>query len=322
MSTSGSTNFTLTRNELISNALQLLGILASGETAQTNDITFCSSVLNAMVKAWMAQGIHLWTEEEGTIYFVENQATYNLPGANGSDGSGTPVETTLSVTAAAAASTITCTTVTGMSSGDVIGIELDDNTIQWTTINGAPNTTTLIVTLTTPLTGQATLSNNVYTYTTALPRPISINSVRCRDSNNFDRYVKILPREDYMRIPQKSLSGQPIIIYYTPQLTTGVLYVWPTPSQVSQRLKITYLRTIQDLDAAGDNFDFPQEWLECLTYNLAVRVAPSYGINLASGGIQGNPDILRQANQYLEDLKAWDAEQPYISIVPNYRYPR
>ncbi len=321
MTTSGSYDYNQTRDQIISDALQLLNILAAGETATANDITFCANALNKMVKAWMGQGIHLWTEEEGTIYLVNGQTQYSLPGANASDGSGTPVETTTSAAASLGATSIICTTTTGMTAGDNIGIEIQSSPIslQWTTIASVVGTT---VNLNTTLTAAANLGAFVATYTTAMPRVISIQSARVRDSGNFDRPVWIKARDDYMMIPQKNITGQINVVYYSPQMTTGILYVWPTTSSVSQRLKVTYLRTIQDFDSSSDNPDLPQEWLEVITYNLAVRIAPAYGVNLSSGGVAGNPDILRQAAQYLEDMKAWDAEQPGVQIVPNYRYNR
>jgi len=315
MTTSGTTTFTETRDQLITNALTLLQVVAAGETVQAADLTYCASALNAMVKAWMAQGIHLWTEEEGTIYLVNGQTTYTLPGANGSDGSGTPIETSLSATVTSG-TTIQVTTSTGMAISDNIGIVLDNNTILWTTITNIVSTT---ITLNTSITSSATSGNLVFTYTTSLSRPLSIQSARLRNANSFDKMMEIKPRFDYMNIPQKNITGSPIILYYTPQLSTGVVYVWPTPQNVSERLKITYLRTLQDFNSGSDNPDLPQEWLEAITYNLAVRVAPAYGFNLSSGGINGNPDILRQAAQYLDDLKAWDSEQPYIQVVPKFR---
>lgn len=320
MSTSNSTDFNETRNEIITNSLSLLGVVAAGETVQTADITLCSSLLNQMVKAWMAQGIHLWTEEEGTLYLVNGQCQYNLGGSSASfasDGSGTPVETSLSVAGLLGDTIITPETTSGMTSGDTIGIQLDSNVIQWTTISGTPSGT---VTLINPLISAAAINNQVYTYTTVCPRVLSIQGARLRNSSGFDKTIKIIPRQTYDMIPQKFLPGTPIVLCYSPQVNSGIVYLWQTPNDVSQRVEFTYLRTIQDFDVAGDNPDFPQEWLECLVYNLAVRAAPAYGINLSSGGVTGNPDILRQAAQYLDDLKAWDSEQPWFSLVPGYRY--
>jgi len=123
-----------------------------------------------------------------------------------------------------------------------------------------------------------------------------------------------------MRIPQKTLTGDPIILYYSPQISTGQVFIWPTPSDVNKRIEVTYLRQIQDFASSADNADFPQEWLETITYNLAVRIAPAYGLNLSSGGISGNPNLLMMAAQSLEDMKAWDSEQPYVQIVPSSQY--
>ena len=316
-------SFNETRDQISSDALQLLGYLAAGETASANDLTFCANAVNKMIKAWMAQGIHLFTEEEGIIYPVVGQAAYVLTatgGANGSNAADSAASTTL--TTAATGTTIVVTSAANMSVSDNIGIQMDAtataaSAIFWTTITVISGTT---ITLNAGLTSKASIGNAVFAYTNSLTRPLSIQSARYRDANTFDRWVKVVPRDDYMRIPQKNLTGQPIILYYSAQTTTGVVYMWPTPSLANGQMMVTYLREINDVDNASDNFDFPQEWLECLTYNLAVRIAPAYGISLASGGMGGNSNLLTQAAQYLEELKAWDTSQPYIQFVPGWDY--
>jgi len=319
--------FNETRDQIITNALTLLGVVAANETVQSADLTYCTSSLNAMAKSWVSMGIHLWTEEEGTLFFVNGQYQYQLQTGdtvNASDGSN-EVQTTLK-TQISSGTTITLNlpTINGgtITNGDVIGVELNNNTILWTTVNGVPviTSTSITVTLSTSITSLASAGNQVFSYTTQCPRVLSIQTARVRDGGNFDRCIKIIPRKDYMMIPQKTLTGTPTVLYYSPQLNQGTVYLWPAPNDVGQRLEFTYLRQITDFVSGSDTPDFPQEWIECIVYNLAVRVAPAYGINLSSGGIQGNPDLLRQAAQYLDDMKAWDSEQPYISIVPGYRY--
>lgn len=294
-----------------------MGVVASGETASATDITYCALMLNAMLKAWQGQGIHLWTEEEGTLYLVYGQAQYSIPGAHAGDGSGTPVETTISTSGAALSSSVVVVNAVGMTIGDTIGISQDNNVMTWGTISNISGNT---VTFSPALTYAASNGNLVATYTTACPRPLSIQDVRLRDNNNFDRPMQIKPRVDYQRIPEKFTIGNPIILFYSPQLTAGVVSVWPTPTTTNQRIKFTYLRSINDLNTGSDLVDFPQEWLETITFNLSVRVAPAYGINLNAGGYTGNPSLVSQAAQYLEELKAWDSEQPYMQFVPNYRY--
>ncbi len=271
-----------------------------------------------MVKAWTAQGIHLFTEEEGILYPVIGQSKYVLTttgGANGASDADAAVATTL--TADSSGSTIVVKSVTGMTVSDNIGIVLNTGDIFWTTITIISGTT---ITLNTGLTSLASSGNVVVDYTTSLTRPLSIQSARYRDPSTFDRWIKIVPRDDYMRIPQKTLTGQPIILYYSPQSTTGSVYVWPTPADAKGQIMITYIRELADVDNASDDFDFPHEWLECITYNLAVRIAPAYGINLAAGGISGNPGLVTMAAQFLDELKSWDTSQPYIQFVPGWDY--
>ncbi len=60
MTTSGSTNFTRNRDQIIWAALRRLRVLDAGETAEAGDITTGSEVLNLMIKAWALKGINLW----------------------------------------------------------------------------------------------------------------------------------------------------------------------------------------------------------------------------------------------------------------------
>lgn len=315
--TSGTITYNETALQIITDSLQLIAVLAAGETPTDADTTFSMNQLNKMVKAWMGQGIHLWTEESGTLFLVYGQPNYILQagasGAYASDGTGTPVETTLALVGGG--TSITVSSSTGMSINDTIGVVQNNQVILWTTITSISG---VVITLNASV-SQANAGNAVYTYTNQLPRVLSIQSARLRDNNGFDKMMEIRPREDYMRIPQKLITGDPIILYYSPQLLQGQVFMWPAPSNVNKRIEMTYLRTIQDFDSTSDTPDLPQEWLECITFNLAVRLAPAYGINLSTGGLAGNPNLVIQAAQYLEDMKSWDAEQPFIQIVPKNR---
>lgn len=268
----------------------------------------------------MAQGIHLWTEEEGTLYLINNQRKYALLLGNSthsSDGTNT-VETTLTATVSSG-SVITVASLGAydqITANDQIGICLDNNTIYWTTVQSV-NTTTLQVTIAGTIPSQASSGNVVFDYTTQCDRPLQIinNSCRLRDQSGYERPIKLVPNEDFDRIVNKAFtSNYPNIVAYSPQMGSGFVRLWPTPSNVQCCFKFEYLRPIQDISSNTNTFDLPQEWLECITYNLAVRIAPAYEINLSSGGITGNPDILRQAAQYLQDLKAWDSSNPYIIV--------
>ncbi len=54
MATSGSTDFSVSRDDIIKRALRIIGVLAQGETPTTNQTTEAAVALNGLVKAWEA----------------------------------------------------------------------------------------------------------------------------------------------------------------------------------------------------------------------------------------------------------------------------
>lgn len=78
MATSGSVDFAITRDEIITEALELIGRLASGDTAAAADVTTCAMSLNLMIKSWMADGVKIWKVSEGELTLVASQAAYTL----------------------------------------------------------------------------------------------------------------------------------------------------------------------------------------------------------------------------------------------------
>lgn len=313
MSLSGSTDFTQTRDELITDVLTLLGVLGSGQTPIAADVSFCSNMLNKMLKAWEIQGIHLWKESEAIVALVPGQSRYSL-NATG-DRAGDPyVETELSVDAASSSTALTVVSTVGMTAADIIGISLTAGTLHWTTIVSIDSATTL--TITTGLASPAASGRTVITYTTILAQPLKIKNCRYHYPGGTERKLLLMGRADYMNLTDKSTPGASTAYYYSPQLSTGYLYIYPTPADSNSTLHISYLKSIQDMDAAGNNFDLPQEWLEIITFSLAMRVAPAFGIVLS----KVNPDIIQMALDGLDKIQRWDFEEGSIKIVPNYRY--
>ena len=78
MSTSGSTNFTVTRNQLIYGALRLCGVIAENETPSTEQINNASEALNMFVKRLEAEGMALWSTKEYNVPLTAGQNTYMI----------------------------------------------------------------------------------------------------------------------------------------------------------------------------------------------------------------------------------------------------
>lgn len=306
MTVSNSTDFNQTRDQIIADALMSLGVYRPGATVTANDTTICSNWLNKIIKSIVARGIHMWAETEGTLFLRNGVNQYTIAG---SDNVGDNViETTLTTGSGTA---LTVASTAGMTAADNIGIELDNNTRQWTTIVSVDSSTTL--TITAGLTSAASSGRTVFSYTTTSSKALYVSSVRNRTSDGIDLPINLRGRDEFMMISNKASTGTNINqCFYVPNLTTGTMYVWPTPNNCASRLKFSYQRVLNDFDSSGDTPDVPSEWLECLTVLLKWRIAPTYGKN-----IQEQAMLQKEANDMLLEMNLWDINSGSIFIQPN-----
>lgn len=320
MATSGSTDFSQSRDALILDAFQLLGVYGIGRTISSEDNAFAVSMLNKMIKAWGSQGLRLFTKSEAVLYITPNTAQYTLNNATTSaycTNKSDEVMTQLSSALAINATSVSVTSTTNMTIGDYIGIVLDTKAIHWTTIATIPTSTTL--TLTTGIVSSSATNNYVYTFTNRVYKPLRITAGRIvqgidlgSTSSEFQIPLSSISYQDYYDLSDKGSGGLPNQYMYTPNTTTGTLVLWPRPTDGSMRFQFSYERVLEDLDNASDDFDFPVEWQEPLTLQLAVRLAPAFGKDQKVLSV-----ISPLAQQALIALKSWDSEITSFSTVPD-----
>jgi len=78
MSTSGVTNFTVTRDQVIQAALRGLSVLEEGAEPTAAATSNASFALNLIIKNWQKDGIKLWTIDNLEVPLVANQTVYNI----------------------------------------------------------------------------------------------------------------------------------------------------------------------------------------------------------------------------------------------------
>lgn len=154
-----------------------------------------------------------------------------------------------------------------------------------------------------------------------LPLVRRMMSVRRRIStgvNANDTPLAELSRQDYDYTPNKNATGTPVSYYFNPQVTTRTLYIWPTAATLvaaSTTLEYTYQRVINDSDALNDVVDVPQEWLDCIVYNLAVRLARANG--QADDQPRAFEDLKSEAARLLAVLSQDDQEDGSLYFQPS-----
>lgn len=307
MATSGTYTFSMTRDELLKTSLQMINIIDVMDTPTSDQIAVADRLLNMMLKFWSHQGVRLWRRRLGYLFTAYNQSSYSL-GTSGDHATKTYVTTDLSVAKAAAATSLSVDSTTGMTVGDYIGIELDDGTRQWTTIATIPTSTTL--TISAGLTSAAAIDNTVITYTTKLPRPLRIIRGTTLDlkSDNTETTMQSIGFDEYFNMPQKSTGDVPNNFYYDKSTILGTLYLFPTPKDVSKIVTFTYLEQIQDTGDSTDQIDIPDEWLLPVAWNLAVQLAYFYGDFPALDKVEP------MARELFETVKWYDTDDEALKL--------
>ena len=274
MAVSGSYDYTRTAIQIIKSALRDIGQLAKGETPDSEDYEVALEALNLLIKSWQNKGIGLWLNEETTLYLQKDTIQYAL-GPSGDHWTTDPHKTEAAAAADSAATSIVVDSYTGMADGDYIGIECDDGTLHWSTIDTPASTT---ITIDDALDDEVSVDAHVYFYTAKAQKPIEIlaNTIRRVDSDANETPIELISRSQYLAINNKTNEGPVNSVYYDNQLTTGQFYVWPEPSDVQEFLRMTSRRPISDVDSLAHNVEVPPEFLLALEYNLALHCAPKF----------------------------------------------
>jgi hypothetical protein len=310
MATSGSYNFGLNAQKIVKESLYDIGAIAVEETPTADEITSALRKLNMMLKAWQAEGLGIWLNQEVVLILQNDVVQYTIGPTGNGHCSALMNMTELAVAAVAADGTITVDSDSAISDGDIIGIELDSTTVDWDVVSGAPVAD--VVTLTGTVNTAAAVDNHVYSYTALTQRPLEIIEARLRDADYNDTPLDIISRREYQDINDKTTEGSPSSIHYQPTLTNGTLWVWPEPNNMKERIVMTIKRPIMDFDAITDDADFPPEWLEAVITNLDLRLAPVYGVPV-------HPELKSLAQTSKFEAKGFDRESTSIFFQPDVR---
>lgn len=290
MATSGSFDYSVTASDIITAALEDINVLVAGETVDSDDSALALRTLNMMVKQWsgnadQAQGLKVHTRQRVTVFLAKNQRQY-LIGPASSDARATTSygrttlsadealgQTVLSITSNTDTTLNPGTTVT-MTSGDFVGIVLDDGTIHWSTISGTPTTT---MTIADALTSAASSGKRVYWFTSRAQRFVDIEDARLRDDELIDTHVGVFRTvEEYESLPQKDGEGDPTAILVEPLRTQTRVTTDFAPQDVTNQLRLTVMYPAEDYDATTNDIAYPQEWFAALEWELAKRLAPKF----------------------------------------------
>ena len=310
MAVSGSTDFSLNRDEVIDKSLELLGVKEATITPSAAEVTQAASWLNLMLKEWqVATQNSLWVRKTGTLFLESNKVSYNL-GTGVYAATGTTYETTTDTAHIATDTVIGVALTPWAAASGSIGILLDDGTIHWTTITGYVGDTSY--TIAAGLPSAAASGNKVYVYTNVAHRPQKIMEAVLRNSSNNDTPLEFISQSEYMEISDKGQSGTPSLLYLDMQLGDAVLYPWPKQDSNDTQIIYKYIKHYDDMDASTDDLEFPVEWTMAIIYGLAMHLANVYAVDE-----EVYARIARTASLTFKRANNYDIEDTSIEFEPD-----
>ena len=334
-SPSGAYGFSVTRDQIIRQAMLDIGALQEGEVPTAQETTDCAFKLNMMVKQWMgntdfAPGLKVWTRKRADLFLDNARYLYNLglTGDNWVDsttGLNYPQaygQTTLTADAIAGATVLSVAATVQLNINDYLGILIGGN-IFWTTVANIGAGTVTIPAPGLP-TGGAQANAYVWNYTTKAVRPLTLIACVLRDIYVNDTPIRLFRTvEEYEALPTKAspqnIADPTAVLYesqWKQQTQNGQLYLdVGGASDVTKHLHVTYLAPVQDFVNPGDAPDYPQEWFRPLVLGHGRDIAGMFDCAWTQeleANYQDSLQIARQGNP--ENSSVYfevDGDDPY-----------
>jgi hypothetical protein len=314
MAVSNVFTFNLTETNLIASALRKLGVLAEGQSPTTNQATYAREAINLTLKNFMNLGMPLWYIRQGYLFPDENTNTFLLgpSGANWTDSFNTGYLTSDEATATIGISFDDPTSSTYPANTDKIGIELDDGSVDWTTVSAGGGTANL--TITPGLTSAASANRRWYSYTNKAQRPETIlDGYLVYSATNFRRPIAVV-EESTVRQVNLAIEGGTVYVNYVPWLVNGKCSIWPRFADGASYLELRYQAPFDDSTTGADTMAIPVNWQLALVYAVAVTLAPEYQVNPNTFTI-----LKKEAEFYKSDALAGSMDTGSLFLQPAYQ---
>ncbi len=145
-------------------------------------------------------------------------------------------------------------------------------------------------------------------------KPLKVSQV-ILNYDGSSRPLELLDKQSFnLYNNPETTDGTPVAAHFQPLRDTSVLYIWPVPDQdviLGATVDIYHQVSLQDVDIASDELDFPVEWLRLLRYELAVDLAPEYGLPMAERAM-----LVAERDLLKKEAMAFDVEEGSIFLQP------
>jgi len=147
-------------------------------------------------------------------------------------------------------------------------------------------------------------------------RPVKILGAYVR-SGNTDYPLDIVDAARYREITQKSWGGTPAQLWYNPVYPLGEIKLYPTPTGDS--IYLDSMKPLSEPAALATSTSFPEGYNRMLRFNLAIDLAPEYGIPISPALAilaEQSKDAIRKLNA---SLQVEETKLDILKLTSGYR---
>lgn len=270
MATSGSYDWTQTRDQIVTRSLRIIGAIDQHGSPDANELANACEALNAIVKNLQTMGLALWAREWTTAalaastLLTHNAVNYTCVRSHTSSAAG--------------------------ATGDEPGVGNDWETF-WR-VAGAGGAAWVT----------ATAYNAIGDFVPAADTIFIEEAFVRRD--DYDHPLHIVRYADYLGgVGAKYSTGLPTTLAFNNSIAAPYAFTHPQSDDADDIIHYLRYRKLEDFDATADNPDAPVSWIEALVFALARRLSPEYGLPLEERYYLG-----REANRFLGMAKKGDQE--------------
>jgi hypothetical protein len=139
------------------------------------------------------------------------------------------------------------------------------------------------------------------TGTLATVRPVRLKQITISSTSGFDSAIEEINETAWAGITNKTQAGEPQKFLHRPAYPNADLWFWRVPDKV-YTVTIYSDKPLAQYNTLADELNLPPEYEPMLTWNLAVNVAPEFGI-------PASQEVVYKAQQ------AWQALQRHHGQV-------
>lgn len=303
--------FQMTLEEIIADSLGIIQVGTDGESIEPEYYQRMVNVVNRCVLEMQAQGLHLTSYKVGYLFLQPNQYKYVIEDENSTN---EYWYRQLSENSISGQTVLEISDSQDLEVDDIIGITLDDGSIQWTTVSSI-NTVIPTVTVSDALTGDAGQSNQIFNYRETLRQISRIHQMWRRDNYVNDVPITQIGQQEYDVLPFKTTSpGLPSQWYYHRAIPKGVLYLWTVPINSTYIIGFWYESKLGQMKNPTDVMDLDQFYYPAFTYLIALRACDAF-----ASSSEMKASIKSTFDELMAQALSYDDEGSPVKISPNIR---